>query len=229
MRVAVLQSNYLPWKGYFDLIHDVDLFVFYDDVQYTKNDWRNRNRIKTPKGSEWITIPAGYDLSRLICEVRIKGTEWQKQHWSKLCRYYSAASCFRKYEEFFRYVYLEREWTMLSELNQFLIRHIAREFLGIKTVFVDSRNYELGGRRTARLIDLLRQVRASCYLSGPAGKAYIDEEAFRLAGIELEYKDYEGYPEYQQFYPPFDPFVSVVDLLFQAGDQAAELIWDWRK
>ena len=109
-RVAVLQSNYLPWKGYFDIIHDVDLFIFYDDVQYTKNDWRNRNRIKTPAGPTWLTVPTGTDLHRLICEVRLPDPGWQLKHWKSLRQNYSRTPCFEKYEGFFARVYAEARW-----------------------------------------------------------------------------------------------------------------------
>src|ERR1700681_1938553 len=103
-RVAILQSNYIPWKGYFDIIHDVDLFVFYDDVQYTKNDWRNRNKIKTPQGTQWITIPVGTNEHRLICEVEIRDTSWQKKHWKMLQQNYAKAPYFHVFEPFLDYV-----------------------------------------------------------------------------------------------------------------------------
>jgi WbqC-like protein family len=224
-RVAVLQSNYLPWKGYFDIIHDVDLFIFYDDVQYTKNDWRNRNRIKTPAGPTWLTVPTGTDLHRLICEVRLPDPGWQLKHWKSLRQNYSRTPCFEKYEGFFARVYAEARWETLSELNQFLIKSISRDFLGIRTLFEDSRHFSLPEGRQDRLIDLLRQVGCTHYLSGPAGRSYLDGRLFDSAGIKLEYKDYGGYPEYEQKHPPFDHHVSVVDLLFNVGDTAPGFIW----
>ena len=137
-RVAVLQSNYIPWKGYFDVIDSVDLFRFYDDLQYTKNDWRNRNKIETSKGPSWLTIPVGTDLHRLICEVELKDPTWQEKHWTAFLHWYSATPHFAQYKKFFKEIYLGHHWNNLSVLNQFLIQSIARDCLGIRTAFADS-------------------------------------------------------------------------------------------
>jgi len=228
-KVAVLQSNYIPWKGYFDIIHDVDLFVFYDDVQYTKNDWRNRNRIKTPNGPLWLTVPVGQSLDRLTCEVMLEDPRWAGKHLKTLCQYYAKAPYFNRYREFLDEVYLGRRWTTLVELNHYLIKSIAREFLGITTEFADSREYPAKGRRLDRLLDLLEQVGAESYLSGPAARSYILPEEFAKAGIELAFKDYSGYPEYPQLFPPFEQAVTIFDLLFHTGPDAPWYIWGWRE
>jgi hypothetical protein len=228
-RVAVLQSNYIPWKGYFDIIHDVDLFVFYDDVQYTKNDWRNRNRIKTAIGTQWLTVPTGSDLSRRICDVRLTDARWAAKHWKTLQQAYSPAPYFRRYEAFFRDVYLGARWESLSELNQFLIRTIARDHLGVVTQFVDSRDYAIQGSRFDRLMDLLVKVGTDLYVSGPSARDYMDTERVAALGIELVYKSYNGYPEYPQRFPPFDHAVSILDLLFNVGPDASCYIWGWRE
>lgn len=228
-RVAVLQSNYIPWKGYFDIIHDVDLFIFYDDLQYTKQDWRNRNRIKTPRGLEWLTIPVGPRLDRLICEVEIKDPSWAAAHWHRLRQHYRRAPHFPDFEPFLEHVYLESRWRNLSELNQSLIRTIARQFLGIGTEIRDSREYAPCGRRQDRLIDLLQRAQTSCYVSGPAAKRYIDPQRFAELGIELIWKDYSGYPEYPQLHPPFAHEVTILDVLFHLGPAASEYIWGWRE
>src|SRR5574337_179439 len=128
-RVAILQSNYIPWKGYFDLIHDVDLFVFYDDNQYTSRDWRNRNKIKTAQGLAWLSVPVGAERSRCICEVNIPESGWQTKHWTTIQQNYGKCSHFGRYREYFEHVYLGTRWGMLSELNQSMAQHIAREFL----------------------------------------------------------------------------------------------------
>lgn len=227
-RVAVLQSNYLPWKGYFDIIHDVDLFVFYDDVQYTKNDWRNRNRIKSQAGADWITIPAGSDGHRLICEVDLPNDAWQAKHWRTLTQNYSRAPHFARYAPYFEDVYLGRRWDNLSQLNQTLVREIACEFLGISTEFADSRSFALTGRKQDRLLDLVVACEADAYVSGPSAQAYIDPACFAAKGIELIWKDYTGYPEYAQRHPPFEHGVSILDLLFNVGPQAPWYIWGWR-
>lgn len=228
-RVAVLQSNYIPWKGYFDIIHDVDQFVFYDDVQFTKNDWRNRNKIKTANGIVWLTIPVGKRLDRLICEVELTDDGWQKKHWSSIQQAYSKAPFFKKYRDFFEHVYQEVKWTNLSEMNHFMIKHISQEFLGIRIEFRDSREFEVQGEKLSRLMDLLKKLEPSRYVSGPSAQSYIKEEEFVNAGIELVYKNYSGYPEYQQLYPPFEHGVSILDLLFICGPSAPDFIWGWRE
>ncbi len=229
MRVAVIQSNYLPWTGYFDIIHDVDLFVFYDDIQYTKNDWRNRNRVKTPMGPSWITIPTGRDQRRRICDVELPAGSWGRRHWRTLVPNYRGTPFFSRYQRFLEDVYLSRRFTHLSELNQFLIRHIARDALGITTRFADSRDFDLRGDRTERLLDLLQRVGAKRYVSGPSARRYLDETALRAAGIDLVYKDYAGYPAYAQPFPPFVHEVTILDLLFCCGPDAPRQIWGWRR
>jgi hypothetical protein len=216
-RVAVLQSNYIPWKGYFDIIRNVDILVFYDDVQFTKNDWRNRNRIKTQAGTQWLTVPTGADIHRTICEVALTDPRWQKKHWKSLLQSYRRCPHFGDYEAFFEEVYLQTRWHNLSELNQYLIRHIATTILGFSTSFRSSTEFKLTGRKGERLLDLLKQIGADTYLSGPSARDYIDPRAFQDAGIELEYMNYSGYSEYPQLYPPFAHNVSIVDLLFHMG------------
>jgi hypothetical protein len=226
--VAVLQSNYLPWKGYFDIIHDVDLFVFYDDVQFTKNDWRNRNLIKTAAGTQWITVPVGQDIGRRICDVTLPDSRWAEVHWKTLSQNYSRAPHFRQYRELFESVYRGRAWTHLSELNRHLIEAVSRE-LGIGARFDDSRAHALQGQGSERLLGLLQSVGAKRYVSGPAAREYLDQGAFERAGIEVTYKSYAGYPEYPQLHPPFEHRVSVVDVLFNLGPAAPGAIWGWRE
>ena len=223
-RVGILQSNYIPWKGYFDLIGMVDVFVFYDDIQFTKNDWRNRNRVKTGQGLRWLTVPCGTSTKRLICEVAPTGPNWQKKHWRLLCQEYGKAAHFEEFRAFFEDVYLHRRWTNLSDLNQHLIRTIARDFLALQTRFDDSRRYGLSGRGGDRVIDLLKKLGATDYLSGPAGRNYLESEAFAQEKIGLDWMDYAGYPEYRQFHPPFVHEVSIVDLLFHEGSHAREFL-----
>jgi hypothetical protein len=227
--VVVLQSNYIPWKGYFDLIHDADLFIFYDDLQYTKNDWRNRNKIKTPKGAEWITIPVGTDAHRLICEVEIKDTTWQAKHWKSIQQHYGKCPYFALYRPFFEDVYLARKWANLSAMNQHLIRAISKDLLNLPTEFRDSREYGLTGQKLERLLELVTKSGADRYMSGPAAKDYIDASRFAAVGIELMWKDYSDYPEYSQRFPPFEHGVSILDLLFNVGPYAHWYIWGWRE
>lgn len=220
MKVAVLQSNYLPWKGYFDIINSVDTFIFYDDVQFTKNDWRNRNKIKTTKGTDWISIPCGIDLNRLVNQVEIQDNKWRQSHWGKIVQNYRQAPFFKDYKDFFEEFFLNNQLRNLSEINQLLIRRIATELLDMNnTRFETSAAYELDGRREERLLNLLKQAGAKHYLSGPSAKSYIDEDNFKKAGIQLEWANYTNYPEYEQLYPPFEHYVSVIDLIFNVGKE----------
>ena len=227
MNVAVLQSNYIPWKGYFDIIHDVEQFIFYDDLQFTKNDWRNRNLIKTPKGTEWLSIPVGSDIHRLICDVQLNDASWQQRHWSIVQQHYRKTPHFAQYRPFFEEVYEKTKWDNLSVLNQHLITAISRDLLGIKTTFIDSRSLKPEGTRQDRLLDVLKKAGATTYVSGPAAKEYIKAQRFEEAGIKLVWKDYSGYPEYS-LYPPFTHGVTVLDLLFHTGPDAPQHIWGWR-
>lgn len=217
MKTAILQSNYMPWKGYFDIINSVDVFIFHDDLQYTKNDWRNRNKIKTPNGLQWITVPCGSNEKRLICEVELGDHSWQKRHWRLICENYSKAPFFDDYKEFFEQFYLGQKWTNLSEMNQHCIQQISRELLGITTTFDDSRKYGLKERKGHRVMELLQKVQSTHYVSGPAAKGYLSEEAFKKIGIKIEWADYSALQCYPQFYPPFEHSVSIIDTIFHTG------------
>ncbi len=218
--VAILQSNYIPWKGYFDIIRKSDLFIFHDDLQYTKGDWRNRNKIKTNKGTEWLTIPCGSSENRMICEVKITDLKWQKEHWNKIVQHYKQAPFFNEYSSFFEPFYLDHHWEFLSELNQKIIVQISKEILNLKTDFDDSRNYSLTMRKQERVIELLKKCDATDYISGPAAKNYLSEETLLKNGIKVHWMDYNHYPEYHQLFPPFEHQVSILDLIFNEGPAA---------
>lgn len=215
MRAVVLQSNYLPWKGYFDLIQSADVFVYYDEVQYTKNDWRNRNRICSKNGVHWLTIPIGHEaVKQKISEVRLPASRWQDAHFKTLTQSYRPAPYFRQIQPLIDEVYKARTWEFLSELNRYCIESISRT-LGLATRFVDSRQLRLEGGRVERLIGVLQQIGATEYLSGPSARQYLSgsEPLFEQAGIRLLFKSYDGYPEYSQLHAPFEPAVSIVDLM----------------
>lgn len=224
MRVAILQSNYMPWKGYFDIIASVDLFVFHDDLQYTKGDWRNRNKIKTPKGAEWLTVPCGTSEHRLICDVKLTNSDWQRKHWGLIQTNYLKAPYFKQYSPFFEEIYLGHTWANLSDMNQYVIKVISTELLRMNAQFDDSRAYDLKTAKGDRVIELLKKVGATKYLSGPAAKSYLNDSAFATEGIDLEWMNYSGYPEYPQLNPPFDHAVSIIDLLFNTGPDAASFM-----
>ncbi len=215
MRAVVLQSNYLPWKGYFDLIQDADVFVFYDEVQYTKNDWRNRNRIYSRQGLHWLTIPIRRDAVKLkISEVPLPDGPWQEQHYKTLVHCYRSAPYYRQIEPLLHEFYRARRWTHLSELNRHCTETIAR-LLGLETRFLNAKEFQLENDRIGRLVSLLRQVGATEYLSGPSAQAYLagSEERFTQAGIQLRFKHYQGYPTYPQLREPFEHAVSILDVL----------------
>ncbi|MCL2259856.1 MAG: WbqC family protein [Fibromonadales bacterium] len=228
-KVAVLQSNYIPWKGYFDIISQVDEFIFYDDVQYTNRDWRNRNKIKTPNGLLWLSVPVGEDRNRLICEVEIQGNAWQKKHWQSISQFYSKAPFFDGYKLFFENFYMNENHANLSDMNMSLIKKICSEILGIKTVFRDSREFNLQGKKETRILELLEKTGATHYLSGPAAKNYIDDRNFATKNIKLEWMDYSGYPEYKQLFGEFEHGVSILDLIFNVGQDSAFYVYGWRR
>jgi len=228
MRCVILQPSYIPWRGYFDLIHRADVFVFYDDVQYDKNGWRNRNRIKTPKGTQWLTIPVpqrGIVSGKVpINAVTPIGDSWPREHFEALQRSYAEAPYFDR--EWLRSLYADPP-KLLADFTIATTIEIASR-LGIRdTRFLRSSAMHATGHKTDRLIDVLRQAGATHYLSGPSARDYIEPGKFADAGIELEWMTYE-YPDYPQLYPPFDPFVTVLDLLFMTGPDAPRYIWGER-
>ena len=219
MKVGVIQSNYIPWRGYFDFIDSVDLFVFHDDLQYTKNDWRNRNRILTPAGLQWLTVPVSYkQVEQKIDEVAIDNSQnWAASHIRQLTAHYRRAPFFEDYIHEFAGI-INGSFTSISELNVAVCRWIM-QVLNIRTPIRMSRALALSGKKTERLLELLTKVGATTYLSGPSASAYLDLDLFRRHGIRVEYKSYE-YPEYPQMQAGFSPAVSVLDLLLNTGPEA---------
>lgn len=220
--IAIIQSNYIPWKGYFDLINMVDEFVLYDDVQFTRRDWRNRNRIKTRDGLRWMTIPASVkgNYKQSIIETRIADRGWAKQHFATIRHNYSRAPFFAQYEDELAHMYLDCSLDYLSEINHRFLEGMC-SLLGISTSVRWSSDYRLVEGRTERLVDLCAQLGAQEYLCGPSSKSYLEESIFHEAGIAVKYMDYSTYPEYPQLFPPFEHGVSIVDLLLNVGNQAA--------
>ena len=217
-KIAILQSNYIPWKGYFDMIAAVDEFILYDDVQFTSSDWRNRNKIKTRQGVQWLTVPVVKDFGQKIRETRINGTVWATKHWKTIAQNYSRAPYFSEVASFIQPLYLERQHELVSDMNRTFLEAI-NNYLGITTKISWSWDYHLGDGKTERLVDLCRQAGGDEYISGPAAKSYIDEMLFEEAGIKLTWFDYEGYPEYPQLWGEFTHQVTVLDLLFNCGPE----------
>lgn len=221
--VAIVQSNYIPWRGYFDLINSVDEFILYDDMQYTRRDWRNRNTIKTPDGLKWLTIPVEVKgkYFQKIKDTTISDPNWGKTHWATIVHNYSKARYFAMYRGVFENLYLNSEERFLSRVNYLFLSAIC-EILGIKTKISWSMDYNPGKRKTERLVDLSKQAGATEYISGPAAKDYLQEELFSNEGIALLYIDYSSYPEYKQLSPPFEHQVSIIDLIFNEGPEATK-------
>jgi hypothetical protein len=220
-KLAIVQSNYIPWKGYFDLVNSVDEFILYDDMQFTRRDWRNRNLIKTPSGLQWLTIPVAVKGRYLqsICETEISDPNWGTRHWSTLSHNYSKAPFFDLYRPVFEPLYRQQEQS-LSKVNFGFLRAICG-ILGITTRISWSMDYRpLKEGKTERLVDLCRRAGGTHYISGPAARDYIEPHLFDEAGIDLSFFDYAGYPEYPPRFGKFEHGLSVLDLLFNTGPQA---------
>jgi len=224
-RVAIIQSNYIPWKGYFDLMAAVDEFILYDDVQYTRSDWRNRNQIKTSQGLRWLTVPVRLTgrFPQLIRDAEIAGNHWARDHWRSLQLNYQRAPHFLAYASAVEALLLGRTYTHLSELNHTLLRWIATT-LQVPTQISDCNQYVLSGDRNQRLVNLCQQAGATDYISGPAARSYLDEEAFAAVGIRVRWFDYSSFPEYPQLWGAFAHGVSVLDLLFNCGPASGQYL-----
>lgn len=219
MKVGVIQSCYIPWRGYFDFIRSVDLFVIYDDVQYSKGSWRNRNKVKAPSGLRWITVPVNVSLGQRIDEVEIAtgGNSWRNEHARLLHESLGSAIHFQDAWEIWSAA-TERGYRKLSELNVHLLRSICG-YLEIRTPLVLSSSYPTHGDSTNRLISLLRTVGATSYLSGPSASSYLDYSMFALNNIRLEYKSYD-YEPYPQTHGDFVDAVTILDLIANCGPEA---------
>lgn len=221
-RVAIVQSNYIPWKGYFDMINMVDEFILFDDVQYTRRDWRNRNQIKTSNGLIWLTVPVEVKgkYFQSIWETNVLYEEnWPRKHWQSIRNNYIKSPFFIDFKSDFERFFAEVKGNKLSLINRELIELI-NNILGVKTRISFSNEYELVEGKNERLISLIKQVGGSHYLSGPAAKSYLNENQFIENGISVSWMDYSGYPEYPQLHPPFRHDVSILDLIFNAGPEA---------
>lgn len=224
-KVAISQSNYIPWIGYFDMISMVDEFVLYDDMQYTRRDWRNRNKIKTAQGSKWLTIPVQVKNKyfQKINEVKISDKNWAKNHWQTIKQNYSKANHFKDYRGIFENLYLTCNEEYLSKINYKFIVAI-NEALGIKTKIRFSEEFTLQGDKTEKLLNICKECNANTYISGPSAKNYFDQELAKKYNIKIEWMDYGNYPQYDQLYLPFTHEVSVLDLIFNEGVNAKKYI-----
>ncbi len=219
IKVAILQSNYIPWKGYFDIIASVDTFIIYDEVQYTKNDWRNRNIIRTREGTAWLTVPVSFNFGDTILGVKMSDPRFSAKHWKTLNGNYARAPYFKEVAEWLKPIYDDEPGKSLSKWNVKLIQAICT-YLGIKAEFVWSHTIATEPGKSVRLVELCRAVGADTYVSGSAAKAYLETERFEEKNIRVEWYDYSNYPEYPQNSGPFTHQVSILDLLFNCGPDA---------
>ncbi len=224
--VSIIQSSFLPWKGYFDIIDQSDAFILLDNVQFTRRDWRSRNKIPTPAGEKWLTVPVQvkgkYD--QLIQDVEISDGKWFRSHWGVIENAYRKAPYFKQYREFFRELFFSATQTRLSEINFHFISALCGE-LGIDTPLGWSSDYGVDSDdATERLALLCEAENADQYISGPAARDYLDESVFNRRGIGVRFFDYSHYREYPQLQEPFSHFVSIIDMLFMCGEDTMPMI-----
>lgn len=217
-KIAIVQSNYIPWKGYFDLIASVDEFVLYDDMQFTRRDWRNRNLIKTHRGVQWLTIPVTTKgkFRQTIHETKTFGIDWASLHWKTIESNYKKSEHYSEIAYWLKPAYADLNLTTLSEINRFFIFEIC-SYLKIKTIIKNSWDYKVLGGKSERLVNICQQAGGSCYVSGPAAREYLDINLFEERGIRVEWFNYTNYPVYPQLWGAFVHEVSIIDLLFNCG------------
>lgn len=215
MTVSIHQPAHLPWLGYFDKIAKSDFHIFFDDAEYSKNNLFNRNKIKTPRGELWLTIPVKYKSDLPICKTLIDNSaDWKKNHWKTIKINYSKAPFFENYSDFFEKFYLQN-WKYLSDFT-IAMNKVISELLGIKVKFVKSSELKAGGKKNEKLINLCKAVGADVYLSGQGAKTYMDEELFLKNNIKINYQKF-SHPEYKQLWGKFMPNLSIIDFLFNCG------------
>lgn len=221
-----MQSNYIPWKGYFNLIDECDEFIIYDDVQYTRRDWRNRNKIKTSNGLKWLTLPVEVKgkYYQTIRQTKISDTSWAQRHWRQIELAYRNATHFNEYAPVIQKWYEEASSLIyLSDINRLFIRRLC-QFLEIETKISSSHDFELAEGRSEKLLKLCLDTGASCYLSGPAAKDYLDENLFREHGIDVQWMNYGGYQEYFQEHDKFEHAVTILDVIFNCGPNSHKYV-----
>jgi len=221
--IAMSQSNYIPWKGYFDLISRADEFVICDDVQYTKQDWRNRNILKTQNGLQWLTIPVKGSTHSKINEIEIAEKGWNLKHWKTVSQEFNHSKYFETVGPEIEMWYIQAEQNRLSEINFHFIKKII-QFLNITTAVKPYSDYPVDEEKNERILSVCKAAGADVYVSGPAAKAYIDKKRFEENGIAVEWMDYDNYPEYPQLFGEFNHHVTILDLIFNTGENARKFM-----
>lgn len=219
-KIIITQSNYIPWKGYFSAMREATHFVVYDDMQYTKRDWRNRNKLITSQGPKWLSIPVEVKgkYFQKINETKIADKNWGISHWNFIEANYKKTPYFNEYKNYFKEIYLNPSYIYLSEVNLAFIKKILI-LLNIKIEIIDSSKFELRGDKTEKLVNICKDLNAFEYFTGPAAKNYMNETLFEANNIKINYYNYSGYPEYKQQWNNFDHAVSILDMFFNLGHE----------
>jgi len=224
MKVAISQSNYIPWAGYFGIISKCDVFVFLDDVQFTSRDWRSRNSIKTADGLKWLSIPVGDSKRRRICDVKLPDSDWNKRHKSSILTNYRGSTNYQAGIEFVNAIYNDLHFETLSDFNQNWIKFTAVEILGLKCKFLDSREIVSNGIGSDRILSLCKSLSATKYISGPSAASYLNVDEFSVNDIEVAFADYSKMSPYKQLHGDFVPNVSIIDMIFNVESGYSELV-----
>jgi hypothetical protein len=224
-KAIITQSNYIPWKGYFDSIRHVDVFVVYDDMQYTKRDWRNRNMIKTPQGLKWLSIPVEVKgkYFQKIKDTKIAEKDWNLSHWEIIKQNYKNAKCYKETAEWLEPLYKNCDFEFLTDVNLHFINEINHR-LGIQTEIKLSSEFELAEEKTQRLVNICKDLHITDYYSGPAAKAYMEIDKFESQHVNVHYWDYSGYPVYEQRHGDFEHGLSIIDLLMNEGGNSINFL-----
>ena len=221
-KIIITQSNYIPWKGYFTTMKKATHIILYDDAQYTRRDWRNRNKIITQKGPTWLTIPIDVKgkFDQKVNEAKVKNNQWPIDHWNKIRENYKKAPCFKQYSKYFEDIYLKQlpKYEYLSDINRIMLKECIN-LLDIKIEVLDSRDFDIRGGKTGKLINICKDLEANEYFTGPAAKGYMEESLFDENNIKLTYYDLENFPEYKQMWKGFSHHVSILDMFFNLGDE----------
>ncbi|MEW5819704.1 MAG: WbqC family protein, partial [Cyanobacteriota bacterium] len=218
--------NYIPWKGYFEIIDLVDEFILLDDTQYTRRDWRNRNKIKTQNGLKWLTIPIENkgNYYKNINEIKIAHKNWNKDHWKTILHNYSKAKYWKTYKDLFEELYLTCNYIHLNTINYKFITAI-NKILNITTKVTLASSFNFKGNKSEKLLYICKKTNAKEYLSGPKAKNYLDINLFKQEKIAIKWKEYINYPEYSQLYLPFEHNVSIIDLILNEGPDSKKFIY----
>ena len=224
MRLAILQPSYLPWLGYFDQMDRVDRFVYLDDVQFTRRDWRNRNRIRTREGWAWLTVPVlqKHRFQQSLTETRIDTSlPWRRKHREAIRTHYGRSPHFDVHFPYFDTLY-DRQWRWLVDLCVETTEAL-KNILGIATPTLQSSRMQVRDSRQEKVLAICTRLGAHHYLTGDAARSYLSPQVLEASGIGLEFQNYR-HPEYPQRFPGFVPYLSAIDLLFNAGGDSLGIL-----